>query len=454
MRLALNSDGSLLFDCYGNVWQTSIMQVFQTVTLGNWSAWEPILVARSSNGAYIYYQGWGSLSGTSGRTTYGGEELVVASGATYDLIDLDGTASNGLTGINLPEGTGWNGGGTYNAHEMVINPDGDKLYIVAGSSGALAVALSTSPNSGVIVPDTGGNYGTVTVRVAGSFQSGTTVVLRRSGQSDITGTNTTILTGGTLETRFDLTSAQTGAWDVVFTPASGSPWQITQGFTVETAIEEATVDLLGDRILQATTTGADAIVYVRATNTGNTDLEDLVITFNLTSGTYFTVTVPPTVPGVATAPAEPHLADDTPVQVWISRLAPKRTYSVTVAVSGQSGSPATWSINMSATVGYLKGTDSLSIGGFAGGKVRKVEPRQGAIGELCTFGDAVIKGINRELERRGASSLDSAGEGVVRGVIVQTAAEYGAAKLTSLIAKSLAQLVVTALIPEACPSLR
>ena len=38
VRLALNSDGSLLFDCYGNVWQTSTMQIYDTVALSSWTA--------------------------------------------------------------------------------------------------------------------------------------------------------------------------------------------------------------------------------------------------------------------------------------------------------------------------------------------------------------------------------------------------------------------------------
>ncbi len=448
-QIAVNAAGDLLFDSYGNVWQTSTMSVYQTVALDAWSNWDPSCVAQSPNGAYIYYQGWGLSSGTSRRTTYGGEELLVASGATYDLVDLDGLGSNGLTGINMPEGSGWDGLGVYNAHEMVIHPDGDKLYFAAGGSGALSIALSISPTSGLIVPDRGGNHGNVTVRVVGSFTAGTAVALRRSGQSDIAGTNTSVFADGTIETTFDLTGAQTGKYDVVFTPPSGSAWQIAQGFTVEEDREEATLDLLGDRVIEAVVGAPEAIVLVRAKNTGNVDLEDLIITFNLTAGTRFTVTVPPTIPGVATEPAEEHVADDQPVRVWVSRLPPQRTYTVEVAVAGQDTSPATWDVEMFGIVGYVQGPSSGTTAGVT--LTRKDTQREGAIGELCTFGDAVIKGINAELRRRGENSLSATGEGVVGDVIRQVAIEYGAAKVSSIIAKALAQLVVTALVPQAMP---
>ncbi len=449
-RFLVSGDGATLFDSHWNVWQTSNMQVLQTIRINQLEQWEPALLARSPDGAYIYYQGWGTKWALQTFATYGGEGLLVAGGATYDLIDLDGTAGNGTTGINLPEANGWNTIGSYNAREMVITPDGGKLYIVAGSSGALVVQLTAAAGSGVVVPQVGGNNGRVTVRVTGSFTAGTTAALARSGQTDIVGTDTAVLSGGTLQTRFDLTGQPTGKYDLVFTPSGGTAWRIYQGFTIVEAREEATLDLLGSPLVTATAEGSAASIHVRATNTGNVDLEDLVVSFNFTEGTEFEFEVPPTVPGATPTSPEKRTAGADPVSIWIDRLPPGHTYTVPVSIFGQGGSPAQWNIEMEARAGYLKGSSGAGPCGKQG-TGGKDQATASPIGELCQFGNAVVKGINTELCRRGHSSLGTDGADVVKNVIRNTAIEYGAAHLGGLVAKSIAQLAVTALVPGGLP---
>jgi len=100
-RLTLSTDGTLLFDCYGNVWQTSTMQVVRTIGLAQWLGFEPILVARSANGAYIYHQGWSGISGSSDRTAHGGEELLVPDHDGNVTVRIAGSKSAGRC-VSIP----------------------------------------------------------------------------------------------------------------------------------------------------------------------------------------------------------------------------------------------------------------------------------------------------------------------------------------------------------------
>jgi len=443
-RMVLSADGTVLFDTFGNVWQTSDMQVVPTVFFEDFGSFGPYMLARSPGGEYLYYQGFASSYYPGGvrpdLCTYGGEQIQVVSGANYQAIDLDGDADNGLTGINLPEGGGWGGTGSYNNHDMVITPDGRKLYIAAGGSGALVVEFS----SGFVglIPNTGGDDGDVTVRAAFLLEARTNLALSRSGQADIVGTHATLLGDGTLQARFDLRGQPLGHYDVVFTAPGGDTWRIEEGFTIEEAREAAALNFLPIARLSLNRPGCVSVV---CQNTGNNDLIDLVVTLRLPPGTPYMLDLPSRHFGgesqvdtdYTTASAE------YPEYLWIGRLAPGERYRFRVTVAVPQGTdPSTWDAQLEATAGYVKASDEGAP---------KAAARYSAIGDLCTIADAVLKNLDRELDRRGHDVPPNETDDVMGQVISDTLADYGVAKLSGMIAKALGELALRAILPEAMP---
>ena len=73
-----------------------------------------------------------------------------------------------------------------------------------------------------MMPASGVNNSTVDFVITGTnLPTGTTVVLRLSGQADIAATGVTSASGDTeLTGTFDLTGVQTGTWDLIVTDPS------------------------------------------------------------------------------------------------------------------------------------------------------------------------------------------------------------------------------------------
>ncbi len=97
-----------------------------------------------------------------------------------------------------------------------------------------AVYRSPAPTVTSITPSTGGNSASVSItNLAGTgFLSTPTVVLRKSGQSDITATNVVLVSSGQLTCTLSLSSAVPGAWDVVVTNPDSQSGVLTAGFTI------------------------------------------------------------------------------------------------------------------------------------------------------------------------------------------------------------------------------
>jgi hypothetical protein len=93
---------------------------------------------------------------------------------------------------------------------------------------------STAPTVTSITPNNGQNTGTVHItNLAGSnFQSGATVKLTKSGQSDINATNVVVVNPSKVTCDFDLAGVPTGAWNVVVTNPNAQSGTLTNGFTV------------------------------------------------------------------------------------------------------------------------------------------------------------------------------------------------------------------------------
>ncbi|MBI2568927.1 MAG: hypothetical protein HYV63_18050 [Candidatus Schekmanbacteria bacterium] len=89
---------------------------------------------------------------------------------------------------------------------------------------------------GAISPNRGGDTGSITafVTIAGiSFQSGVSVKLVRSGQTDILAYPIGYLSPNRVKATFDLLGKEQGSWDVVVTNPDGSTASLASAFTVE-----------------------------------------------------------------------------------------------------------------------------------------------------------------------------------------------------------------------------
>ena len=120
-----------------------------------------------------------------------------------------------------------------------------------------------------IQPQTGGDIGTVTMRITGGgFTDGTTVNLAKSGASDIAGTSVNVQNGGTtLTASFDLAGKTQGLWDVMITYPDGSVKTLPSSFTIEEGeIPQIWVDIVGLNLIRI---GRPQIFHVFYSNTGN-----------------------------------------------------------------------------------------------------------------------------------------------------------------------------------------
>jgi CSLREA domain-containing protein len=113
-----------------------------------------------------------------------------------------------------------------------IGPGGTSEFspwvAVNTNGGSSTVALSS------IIPNTGGNNGTVTTTILGQgIKPGATVKLMRAGQSDIVGINASVSpTSPELTATFNLVGQVVGGWDVVVTNLDGRTGVLPGGFTI------------------------------------------------------------------------------------------------------------------------------------------------------------------------------------------------------------------------------
>jgi hypothetical protein len=97
--------------------------------------------------------------------------------------------------------------------------------------------VDPAPSLSSITPSSGYNSGTVSITdLAGeNFQAGATVKLTRSGETEITATNVTVVDATQITCQFDLLSAATGDWNVVVTNPDSQSGTLTNGFSVQTS---------------------------------------------------------------------------------------------------------------------------------------------------------------------------------------------------------------------------
>jgi hypothetical protein len=109
----------------------------------------------------------------------------------------------------------------------------DDIVLTKNIVGSGPIVTSITPNNG--------QQGTVVhiTNLAGSnFQSGATVKLIKTGETDINATNVVVVSASQITCDFDLSGASTGQWDVVVTNLDMQSGTLSNGFTVEVQEEE------------------------------------------------------------------------------------------------------------------------------------------------------------------------------------------------------------------------
>jgi len=424
VQLYLSQDGSWLVDSYGDIYDTADMSLIGSLEFAPLHFFNPLMISMTTDETLLFCGGW---AGSTTDTSESGEYLLVASMADLTVLDLDNDASNGFTGIKLPEANGWDTNGSYNQHEMQLTPDGTKLYIAAGSSGALVVSLERDP-SDFIVPNRGAQGEWVTLSIAGSFAAGSTVQLQRGGSVVAEGQEVSSLPAGGLRLRFDLAGAALGAHDIVVTPPSGSPTLFANAFIVEEVEADVTVDLVGDREFLAVDSARAEVIVESASNL---DIEDLIVSLRLGAGTRYRLTLPARVAGGADqVDADFTTAQEgVPEHIWIHRMVAGRdSYSFFLEIEGPAGvPPEDWDVWTEVTVGFVRPSEVL-------------EP-WGIFGDLCSFGDALVTAIRKESSRNGHDFSRASIASSVSNVTRDTATNFGASKVTGMVVEAVFNLV-------------
>ncbi|RLC75620.1 MAG: hypothetical protein DRI61_14595, partial [Chloroflexi bacterium] len=142
---------------------------------------------------------------------------------------------NGQNPVKLYTPSSWNVGSSYSHLDEIFNGTANSLMtyslgygqaehnpgpVTLGmfrDMGWTLASVTPAPTVTSITPNSGENTGVVNItNLAGSdFQNGATVKLIKSGQSDINGTNVTVVSDSQITCDFDLSGAAIGQWDVV-----------------------------------------------------------------------------------------------------------------------------------------------------------------------------------------------------------------------------------------------
>lgn len=97
-----------------------------------------------------------------------------------------------------------------------------------------SIRSDPAPEVTSITPSSGVNTGVIDITdlSGSSFQSGATVKLTKTGQTDIPGSGVSVVSSSTITCTLDLTGVLTGTWDVVVTNPDDQSGVLAEGFTV------------------------------------------------------------------------------------------------------------------------------------------------------------------------------------------------------------------------------
>jgi hypothetical protein len=131
--------------------------------------------------------------------------------------------------IDINPTLGWTG--QTNVTIRVTDPGG----LFDTDSFQVTVSPSAPPAITSITPNSGTNDGVVHITnlAGGNFQTGATVKLTKTGETDINATNVVVVSASQITCDFDLTGAATGAWDVAVTNPDSQGGTLPGGFTID-----------------------------------------------------------------------------------------------------------------------------------------------------------------------------------------------------------------------------
>jgi hypothetical protein len=226
-------------------------------------------------------------SGLVYSTYLGGDGDDVATAVAIDQVG-DAYVTGHTSSATFPVTPG--------AFQPVRNGTGD-VFVTKFPLGAVS-AFSISS----IAPTTGGNVGTVTVRVVGGgFHSGATVKL--FGPATIIGSSPFVGSEGrTIDVPFDLTGAPPGAYSLSVVNPDGTSISLANAFSVQQGGgSDLSVSIVGRNSIVIEQGSASTTFNVVVSNRGNTDALGVVVSLygipsnaNLTP--FFAVSPPPVNP--------------------------------------------------------------------------------------------------------------------------------------------------------------
>jgi uncharacterized repeat protein (TIGR01451 family) len=141
-----------------------------------------------------------------------------------------------------------------------------------GTTAPAPTVTSITPNTGL---DTG--IVSITNLVGTNFQSGATVKLTKSGESDINATNVNVASDTQITCDLDLTGATAGQWNVVVTNPDAQSGTLSNGFTV-TAAPAPDVSIQADVADRDYNPGDPITFTLSFANNGTKEASNVVIT--------------------------------------------------------------------------------------------------------------------------------------------------------------------------------
>ncbi len=164
-------------------------------------------------------RGTGFLNGTAVKLIKSGQPDIIAKGTPVVENETTITCYFDLSSAAV---------GSWDV--MVTNTD-----MQAGTlPGGFTISYPSAPQITTITPNSGFNDGSVSIAdLAGTgFEEGAVVVLKKSGETNIPGTNVAVTAPDRITCDFNLTGVKTGAWDVRVTNDDGQYGTLAGGFTV------------------------------------------------------------------------------------------------------------------------------------------------------------------------------------------------------------------------------
>lgn len=175
---------------------------------------------------------------------------------------------------------------------LTLQPDPQVNYAIASFSSSMATVtikddgVSNNLSLSAITPGAGGDEGAVTATVYGTnIQTGATVKLSRSGQTDIAGTAaSTAANGFSITATFDLTGRAQGQWDVVVTNPNNQTATLPAAFNIEASKgAQLWVDVVGRFTMRS---GLTERFYIAYGNRGDVDAQPTMIRIYIPAGLY------------------------------------------------------------------------------------------------------------------------------------------------------------------------